>query len=134
VKIVDQATGMIGDMSGISDNHNAANAELSHRYLYPPVSHFLQNIPPSVVMDAGWGNGSFLSLFQDRNWQLHGSDLSPSGIEIARKTFPKINFFFAGGKALTQALQETGFTNVEFTGSGRIPYVWNSILKAVKPV
>jgi 2-polyprenyl-6-hydroxyphenyl methylase/3-demethylubiquinone-9 3-methyltransferase len=207
-------------MSGITYNYSAANAEYSHRYLYRSVSRLLQNVPPgAVVMDAGCGNGSFLSLFQDRNWQLHGSDLSPTGIEIARKTFPNINFFLADGqtlyaeflktvgpvdvvlsteviehiydprgflrncyellkpggiiilttpyhgylknlllavtgkmdrhftvlwdhghikfwsrKTLTQALQETGFTNIEFAGSGRIPYVWNSmVLKAVKP-
>jgi len=32
--------------------------------------------------------------------QLHGSDLSPTGIEIARKTFPNINFFLADGQTL----------------------------------
>jgi hypothetical protein len=42
---------------------------------------------------------------------------------------------FWSRKTLTQALQEAGFTNIEFTGSGRIPYVWNSmVLKAVKPL
>ena len=42
---------------------------------------------------------------------------------------------FWSRKTLTQALQETGFTNIEFAGSGRIPYVWNSmVLKAVKPI
>jgi 2-polyprenyl-3-methyl-5-hydroxy-6-metoxy-1,4-benzoquinol methylase len=88
-------------MGGISYNYNAANAEFSHRHLYPSVSRLLQNVPPgAVVMDAGCGNGSFISLFQDRNWQLHGSDLSPTGIEIARKTFPNINFFLADGQTL----------------------------------
>ena len=88
-------------MSGITYNYSAANAEYSHRYLYPSVSRLLQNVPPgAIVMDAGCGNGSFLSLFQDRNWQLHGSDLSPTGIEIARKTFPNINFFLADGQTL----------------------------------
>jgi 2-polyprenyl-3-methyl-5-hydroxy-6-metoxy-1,4-benzoquinol methylase len=88
-------------MGGISYNYNAANAEFSHRHLNPSVSRLLQNVPPgAVVMDAGCGNGSFISLFQDRNWQLHGSDLSPTGIEIARKTFPNINFFLADGQTL----------------------------------
>jgi 2-polyprenyl-6-hydroxyphenyl methylase/3-demethylubiquinone-9 3-methyltransferase len=42
---------------------------------------------------------------------------------------------FWSRKTLTQALQETGFTDIEFAGSGRIPYVWNSmVLKAVKPI
>src|SRR5258708_12996646 len=82
-------------MGGISYNYNAANAEFSHRYLYPSVSRLLQNVPPgAVVMDAGCGNGSFLSPFQDRNCRPHSSDPSPTPIEIARKTFPNINLSF----------------------------------------
>jgi 2-polyprenyl-3-methyl-5-hydroxy-6-metoxy-1,4-benzoquinol methylase len=209
----------MGNMGGISYQYSAANSEASHQHLYPSVSHFLQNIPAgSVVLDAGCGNGSFISLFQDKNWQLHGSDLSPTGIEIARKTFSDINFFLADGqslyadflatvgpvdvvlsteviehiydprgflsncydllkpggililttpyhgylknlllaltgkmdqhftvlwdhghikfwsrKTLETALRESGFANVEFAGSGRIPYLWKSmVLKATK--
>jgi 2-polyprenyl-3-methyl-5-hydroxy-6-metoxy-1,4-benzoquinol methylase len=211
---------MMGDMGGISYHYSAANAEPSHQHLYPSVSRFLRNVPPgSIVMDAGCGNGSFIALFQDRQWQLHGSDLSPTGIELARKTYPNINFFLAdaqslyadflntvgpvdivisteviehiydprsflrncfgllkpGGtivlttpyhgylknlllavtgkldqhftvlwdhghikfwshKTIAEVLKETGFTNIEFAGSGRIPYVWKSmVIKATKP-
>jgi 2-polyprenyl-3-methyl-5-hydroxy-6-metoxy-1,4-benzoquinol methylase len=207
-------------MGGISYEYSAANAEASHQHLYPSVSQFLKDIPPgSLVMDAGCGNGTFLSLFQNRNWQLHGSDLSPTGIEVARKTFPNINFFLADGQTLyadflatvgpvdvvlsteviehvydprgflrncydllkpggilvlttpyhgylknlllavtgkmdqhftvlwdhghikfwsrltlETALKEIGFTNIEFAGSGRIPFIWKSmVLKASKP-
>jgi len=212
---------MMSGMVGIAYHYRAANHPGSHQYLYPSVSHFLQNIPPgSIVMDAGCGNGTFISLFQNRNWHLHGSDLSPTGIEIARKTFPNINFFLADAqsfytdflnavgpvdviisteviehiydpraflrncfrllkpsgtivlttpyhgylknvllatsgkldqhftvlrdhghikfwsrKTITQVITETGFTNIEFAGSGRIPYVWKSmVLKAIKPL
>ncbi|HEY6375307.1 MAG TPA: class I SAM-dependent methyltransferase [Edaphobacter sp.] len=208
-------------MSGISYQYSAANPEVSHEHLFPSVSHFLQNVPSrSIVLDAGCGNGSFISLFQNRNWQLHGSDLSPTGIEIASRTYPGINFFLADGqsiyedfletvgpvdvvisteviehiydprgflrncfgllkpggtivlttpyhgylknvmlaltgkmdqhftvqwdhghikfwsrKTLTQVLAEIGFTNIEFAGSGRIPYMWKSMaLKATKPL
>jgi 2-polyprenyl-6-hydroxyphenyl methylase/3-demethylubiquinone-9 3-methyltransferase len=211
---------MMGDMGGISYQYSAANPEPSHQHLYSSVSRFLQNVPPgSIVMDAGCGNGSFIALFQDRKWQLHGSDLSPTGIELARKTYPNINFFLAdaqslyadflntvgpvdivisteviehiydprgflrncfgllkpGGtivlttpyhgylknlllavtgkldqhftvlwdhghikfwsrKTIEEVLKETGFTNIEFAGSGRIPYVWKSmVIKATKP-
>ncbi len=215
-----KSKGMMGSMGGISYQYRAATSEGSHQHLYPSVSRLLQNIPAgSVVMDAGCGNGSFIALFQDRNWQLHGSDLSPTGIEIASKTYPNINFFLADGqtlyadflttvgpvdvvisteviehiydprgflrncfdllkpggtivlttpyhgylknlllavtgkmdrhftvlwdhghikfwsrKTLETALREIGFTNIEFAGSGRIPYVWKSmVLKAIKP-
>ncbi|HEY6377065.1 MAG TPA: class I SAM-dependent methyltransferase [Edaphobacter sp.] len=207
-------------MAGISYQYSAANSEPSHQHLYPSVSRFLTAVPQgSIVMDAGCGNGSFISLFQDRNWQLHGSDLSPTGIELARQTYPNINFFLADGQSLyaeflstigpvdivlsteviehvydprgflrncfgllkpggtiilttpyhgylknlllaatgkldqhftvlwdhghikfwsrntlEAVLKETGFTNIEFAGSGRIPYVWKSmVLKATKP-
>jgi len=206
-------------MKGISYEYRGAEAESSHSYLYPTVSRFLENVRQgAVVFDAGCGNGSFLALFQDRGWQLHGSDMSPTGIEIAKKTFPGINFFLADAQTvydeflksvgqvdvvitteviehiynprgflrschellkpggtlivttpyhgylknlflaitgkldqhftvlwdhghikfwsratLELALRETGFTPVEFTGSGRIPYLWKSmVLKAKK--
>jgi 2-polyprenyl-3-methyl-5-hydroxy-6-metoxy-1,4-benzoquinol methylase len=215
-----QVGSTMAGMGGISYKYNSANHEVSHQYLYPPVSRLLQNVSAgAVVMDSGCGNGSFISLFQDRNWSLHGSDLSPTGIAIARETFPNIDFFLADGQALyteflatvgpvdvvisteviehvydprgflrncyqllkpggtlilttpyhgyfknlllavtgkmdqhftvlwdhghikfwsrktlEKALRETGFTNIEFTGAGRIPYVWKSmVLKATTP-
>jgi 2-polyprenyl-6-hydroxyphenyl methylase/3-demethylubiquinone-9 3-methyltransferase len=205
--------------TGISYPYFRANHEESHDHLYATVSRFVREVPPgSVVLDAGCGNGSFISLFQDRNWRLHGTDYSPSGIEIARRTFPGIHFFLAdaekpyadflaavgtvdlvmsteviehvydpraflrncwqilkpGGtlvittpyhgylknlalaisgkmdqhftvlwdhghikfwsrKTIAQVLGETGFTRIEFAGSGRMPYLWKSmVLKASK--
>ena len=83
-------------MAGISYQYTTANTSASHSYLYPTVSRFLRQIPAgSVVLDAGCGNGSFLSRFQDRGWRLHGSDYSPTGLQFARNTFPEIHFFLA---------------------------------------
>jgi 2-polyprenyl-3-methyl-5-hydroxy-6-metoxy-1,4-benzoquinol methylase len=207
-------------MDAISYSYKAANSEASHQYLYPSICRLLEGIPPgAVVLDAGCGNGSFIALFQDRQWSLHGSDLSPTGIAIARETFPNIDFFLADGqdlyadflarvgqvdvvlsteviehvydprgflrncfellkpggiivlttpyhgylknlvlaitgkldqhftvlwdhghikfwsrKTLGRALEETGFVDIEFVGSGRLPYLWKSmVLKATKP-
>jgi len=207
-------------MDGISYEYRASNSECSHQYLYPVVSRLLERVPRgSIVMDAGCGNGSFIALFQDKNWELHGYDLSPTGIAFARQTYPNIHFFLADGQAahadfiaksglvdvvisteviehiydpreflrscfallkpggiivvttpyhgylknlmlavfgkmdqhftalwdhghikfwsrntLTTALTEIGFRDVEFAGSGRVPYIWKSmVLKAVKP-
>ena len=206
-------------MAGIPYEYKSARPTISHGYLYATVSGLLKDVPPgAVVFDAGCGNGSFLSRFRDRGWQLHGSDFSDAGIEIARKTFPDINFFLAdaqtlysdflksvgkvdviisteviehlynpraflrnchellkpGGtlvittpyhgylknlalalagkmdwhfnvlrvhghikffsrKTIEQILQETGFTDISFAGSGRLPYLWKSmVLKAKK--
>ncbi len=83
-------------MAGISYEYRAANYEVSHTYLKPSVEYFLRDIPPgSVVLDLGCGNGSFLSLFRDRGWRLYGVDFSPTGIELAKQSFPEIDFTLA---------------------------------------
>src|SRR5215469_7094002 len=88
-------------MSSTSYHYRGSNPEVSHEYLYPIVSNFLKDVPAgATVMDAGCGNGTFIALFQDRNWKLHGFDVSSTGIEIARKTFPNIDFSLVGSEAL----------------------------------
>jgi 2-polyprenyl-3-methyl-5-hydroxy-6-metoxy-1,4-benzoquinol methylase len=95
-------------MDGISYEYRSSEHDLSHEYLYPTVSYFLQDVPVgSVVLDVGCGNGSFLAQFQNKSWLLHGSDLSPTGIEIARKTFPNINFFLADAQHLSEEVIRT---------------------------
>jgi len=86
-------------MTGISYEYRAANREVSHVYLKPSVDYFLREIPPgSAVLDLGCGNGSFLSLFQQRGWHLYGVDFSPTGIEFAKKTYPEIDFTLANAE------------------------------------
>jgi 2-polyprenyl-6-hydroxyphenyl methylase/3-demethylubiquinone-9 3-methyltransferase len=210
----------IQNVTGITYEYRAANPEVSHTYLYPCVSKLLADVPPGAsVLDLGCGNGSFVSLFQDRGWKLYGTDFSPSGLEIARQNFPGIEFFLAdssaptgdlfgrvgqvdaivsteviehlydprgflrnahallkpggilvlttpyhgylknllialtGGmdrhftvlwdhghikfwsrKTLTAALEEAGFADIRFVGSGRVPYLWKSmVLRAMRP-
>ena len=92
-------------MAGITYEYRTAEHEVSHGYLYGPVSKLLADIPAgSLVVDIGCGNGSFLSLFQDRGWDLYGSDFSASGIEIARKNYPKINFSLGNAESLPEDL------------------------------
>jgi len=67
----------------------------------------LRDFPAGTkVLDLGCGNGTFLSLFQDRRWKLYGSDFSPTGIEIARENFPNIEFFLADASAPTGEILE----------------------------
>lgn len=201
-------------MAGITYNYSAANHDASHSYLFPIIQKMFEDVPPdSKILDLGCGNGSFLSLFRNRGWLLYGSDFSPTGIEIARKNFPEIDFFLAdasapagdilervgpidvvlsteviehlyspldflrnahallkpGGtlilstpyhgylknlllaltgkldhhftvlwehghikfwshKTLRAALQQTGFEDIHFTGSGRLPWLWKSMV------
>jgi 2-polyprenyl-3-methyl-5-hydroxy-6-metoxy-1,4-benzoquinol methylase len=87
---------------GISYEYKAANHEVSHSYLKPIIDKLVVDIPAgSTVLDMGCGNGSFLSLYRDRGWSLHGTDFSPTGIEIARSNYPEIEFIL--GDAQTSA-------------------------------
>jgi 2-polyprenyl-3-methyl-5-hydroxy-6-metoxy-1,4-benzoquinol methylase len=92
-------------MAGISYEYRSTAAEVSHSYLYEPVAELLANIPPNaLVVDIGCGNGSFLSLFQGRGWQLYGSDYSSTGIEIAKASYPDIKFSLGNAEAMPDEL------------------------------
>lgn len=206
-------------MTGISYEYIEAVPGGSHFYLFPCVTKLLRDLPKGAsVLDLGCGNGTFISLFRDRGWKLYGTDFSPTGIEIARATFPEIDFFLADSSAptgeiltrvgqvdaiisteviehlydprsflrnahalvkpggvvilstpyhgymknlllaltgkldqhftvlwdhghikfwsrrtLSRALVEAGFTDIRFMGSGRLPYLWKSmVLQATK--
>lgn len=88
--------------NGIGYEYYAANPEESHQYLYKPVSRLLEELPAkAMVLDLGCGNGTFLSLFRGRGWELYGSDLSPTAIEIAQRNFPEIRFSLADAQSLS---------------------------------
>ncbi len=92
-------------MAGISYEYRSAAGEVSHNYLYGPVAELLSDIPSNaLVVDIGCGNGSFLSLFQDRGWQLFGSDYSFTGIEIAQASYPNIKFSVANAESMPEEL------------------------------
>jgi 2-polyprenyl-3-methyl-5-hydroxy-6-metoxy-1,4-benzoquinol methylase len=92
-------------MAGISYQYRTSAGEVSHGYLYEPVTKLLADIPPdALVMDIGCGNGSFISLFQSRGWHLYGSDYSPTGIEIAQARYPDIRFSLGNAEAMPEEL------------------------------
>jgi 2-polyprenyl-3-methyl-5-hydroxy-6-metoxy-1,4-benzoquinol methylase len=92
-------------MAGISYEYHTSRAEVSHSYLYDPVAELLADIQPdALVVDIGCGNGSFLSLFQNRKWRLYGSDYSSTGIEIARANYPDIKFSLANAESMPEEL------------------------------
>src|SRR5215471_12430737 len=93
---------------GISYEYRTAKPDHTHAYLYSTVASFLTSAgPTSVVLDVGCGNGSFLPLFQDRDWELHGTDFSPTGIEWAQKAFPGMHFFVSDGQAKNREFVRT---------------------------
>lgn len=50
------------------------------------------NLPSERVFDLGCGSGAFTHWLADRGYQVIGCDPSLTGIEEARKAFPKIAF------------------------------------------
>jgi 2-polyprenyl-6-hydroxyphenyl methylase/3-demethylubiquinone-9 3-methyltransferase len=98
---------MGGNVEGITYQYYGNNPGLSHKYLYPVVQSLLSDTPTeSVVLDMGCGNGSFLSLFSDKGWRLHGTDFSPTGIEMAKQYHPGINFFIADAQSSAQEIRK----------------------------
>jgi len=97
-------------MAGIAYMYRTAGPSQSHGYLFPVVRHFLRDLPAgSAVLDLGCGNGSFLALFQSYGWTLHGTDFSPTGIQLAHENFPLIDFFLADGStSSSDFLQKVG--------------------------
>ena len=81
--------------------------EVSHSYLFPTIVKAVGNTPAgSTVLDPGCGNGSFLSLFKQQGWKLHGTDFSPSGIAIAQKQYPAIGFFLADAQSCVPEIKQ----------------------------
>ncbi len=65
----------------------------SHLYLLPSINELVRDIQPgAIVMDFGCGNGSILSSFRNRGWQLNGMDLSTAGIAHAKAAYPFVDF------------------------------------------
>ena len=61
----------------------------SSPYLLGPVMELAGELAPSSrVLDVGCGNGYWAGLFQRRGCTVVGIDPSPTGIEIARATYP----------------------------------------------
>ena len=82
--------------SGIDYEYRGTDRAGSHEYLFPIVSNSLKTLPAGArVLDLGCGNGTFISSFRGRGWDLYGADFSSSGVEIARKSFPEVSFVLA---------------------------------------
>lgn len=70
-----------------------AHASHMHRHFMP---HLLELAGPLAsrtrVLDVGCGNGYTASLFSERGCEVVGIDLSESGIQYARQSFPGVRF------------------------------------------
>lgn len=73
--------------------YQGSELQLASKYLLPVVRDLIRSVPPhSVVVDLGCGNGSILAQFSRCGWELHGFDISRSGIEVASRAYSGIQF------------------------------------------
>lgn len=82
-------------------------------YVNRAIDELIQPAPGSRVLDVGCGNGYLAARFADRGCQVVGIDLSPTGIELARRHYPSVRFEIAAADDnLLEALGESPFDYV----------------------
>ncbi|HEV8378787.1 MAG TPA: class I SAM-dependent methyltransferase [Tepidisphaeraceae bacterium] len=80
-------------------------------YLLPAIHKLLPTCDkPQRILDVGCGNGYIPGQFLARGHRVVGIDLSPEGIELARKTYPNGRFeLMAADEKLLENLGEAPF-------------------------
>lgn len=63
-----------------------------HHYVTPPIVRTLRSQGASRVLDLGCGNGALSGLLAARGFDVHGLDFSESGVELARRNHPDVQF------------------------------------------
>lgn len=72
--------------------HESAASHM-HRHFMPPIFELCGELRSGTrVLDVGCGNGFTAGEFLSRGCQVVGLDLSESGIQLARKTYPTARF------------------------------------------
>lgn len=69
--------------------------EASHSvgYVLPVVQKWMRGTPAgAVVLDAGCGNGGAIGGLKRHGWELHGLEISQSGLQQACLTHPDVDF------------------------------------------
>ncbi len=70
-----------------------ANCGYASTYVLPAIQKFLSGLPAdAVVADAGCGNGSMLAALRKPGWELHGLEISSSGLQQAKQNFPEARY------------------------------------------
>jgi 2-polyprenyl-3-methyl-5-hydroxy-6-metoxy-1,4-benzoquinol methylase len=79
----------------------------AHHWILPVVSCWLDDIEPRRVLDLGCGNGSLAASVSRVGREVVGLDRSESGIAIARRSYPEVQFIQAStDQALPQELRK----------------------------
>jgi len=76
--------------------HDSAGLPCTAKFILPVVRAEIENLPArSVVADAGCGNGSMLGELREYGFELHGLEVSESGLAQAKKAYRGIEFSYA---------------------------------------
>jgi 2-polyprenyl-3-methyl-5-hydroxy-6-metoxy-1,4-benzoquinol methylase len=76
--------------------HSTADPAESDAWILPVIKAELAGLPAgSVVADLGCGSGALLAQFGDYGFELHGLDMSRSGLAQGEKAYPRIHFSYA---------------------------------------
>jgi len=97
--------------------YSSAAPACSAAVLLRPVMKLAGHVGPGTrVLDVGCGNGYFAGRFLERGCTVVGIDLSPQGIQIARRTYPAARFeLLAADAKLLENLGEPPFDLVVST-------------------
>ena len=63
-----------------------------HGYVSSPILNQLKKYQAKNVLDLGCGNGAFSNTLSQNGFNVTGMDFSLSGIEIAKRRYPNVNF------------------------------------------
>jgi 2-polyprenyl-3-methyl-5-hydroxy-6-metoxy-1,4-benzoquinol methylase len=66
-----------------------------HKWILPILGEFMARICPNTAVDIGCGNGYVASRLSEQGIEAIGVDSSQSGIELAQKSYPTIEFIHA---------------------------------------
>lgn len=84
---------------------DSPRAAHTHAYLWPHVLKLLP-APPLRVLDLGCGNGFLSGHLHRHGYEVVGVDPSPTGIALARASFPDIHFIQSPAQPeLSQSLE-----------------------------
>jgi 2-polyprenyl-3-methyl-5-hydroxy-6-metoxy-1,4-benzoquinol methylase len=64
----------------------------AHQYILPILVAWLSTSLARRVLDIGSGNGALTNALCEAGFEVTGIEVSASGIEVARKTYPQIPF------------------------------------------
>lgn len=82
--------------SAIGREYASARLERHHKLLLPTLLRCLEGVPKGAqVLDLGCGTGFLSGELIARGYRVTGVDVSPSGIEIARRGYPGGSFHLA---------------------------------------